>query len=34
MTEHLDSSAVDGWHIELDGPNHTIQYDVKERELK
>jgi len=30
----LPSSAVDGWYVELDGPTHTIQYDVKDRGLK
>ena len=24
-------SAVDGWFVQIDGWNHTIQYDAKER---
>lgn len=29
---HLDrDTAVDGWFVQIDGWNHTIQYDAKER---
>ena len=27
---NLKEDAVDGWCVEVDGPSHTIQYDVKE----
>lgn len=27
---NLKEGAVDGWCVEVDGPLHTIQYDVKE----
>ena len=31
---HLDrDTAVDGWFVQIDGWNHTIQYDVKEKEI-
>ena len=30
QTYHLEESAVDGWHVEIDGPMHTIQYDIRE----
>lgn len=33
-TYHLDESAVDGWYVEVDGPTHTIQYDIRERTLR
>ena len=29
-TYHLDESDIDGWHVEIDGPSHTIQYDIRE----
>ena len=29
-TYHLEESAVDGWYVEIDGPTHTIQYDIRE----
>ena len=29
---HLDrDTAVDGWFVHIDGWNHTIQYDAKEK---
>lgn len=31
---HLDESAIDDWYVEIDGPTHTIQYDIKECLLK
>jgi hypothetical protein len=30
QTYHLEESAVDGWYVEIDGPMHTIQYDIRE----
>ena len=33
-TYHLDESDIDGWHVEIDGPSHTIQYDLKECVLR
>ena len=30
QTYHLAESAVDGWLVEIDGPKHTIQYDIRE----
>ena len=33
-TYHLDESAIDDWYVEIDGPTHTIQYDIKECVLK
>ncbi len=26
----LSDGAVEGWHIEIGGPSHTVQYNVKE----
>lgn len=34
QTYNLDASAVDGWYVEIDGPTHTIQYDIQERTLR
>ena len=33
-TYDLREGAVDGWCVEIGGPMHTIQYDVKECILK
>lgn len=33
-TYHLDESDVDGWYVEIDGPTHTIQYNIKECDLR
>ena len=33
-TYHLDESAIDDWHVEIDGPTHTIQYDIRECVLR
>ena len=33
-TYDLREGAVDGWCVEIGGPMHTIQYDVKECVLK
>lgn len=33
-TYHLDESAIDDWHVEIDGPLHTIQYDIRECMLR
>ena len=33
-TYHLDESAVDDWYVEIDGPTHTIQYDIRECVLR
>ena len=31
---HLDrDTAVDGWFVQIDGWNHTIQYNAKEKEI-
>ena len=30
QTYHLEEFAVDGWYVEIDGPMHTIQYDIRE----
>ena len=30
MSYGLHDSAVDGWYVELDGPTHTLQYNVRE----
>ncbi len=30
----LDESAVDGWFVEVHNASHTIQYDIKERDVK
>ena len=29
-TYDLSDGSVDGWCVEIGGPSHTIQYDVKE----
>ena len=33
-TYHLDESDIDEWYVEIDGPSHTIQYDLKECVLR
>ena len=33
LAYHLEESAVDGWCVEIDGPTHTIQYDIRECSL-
>lgn len=33
-TYDLSEGSVDGWCVEIGGPLHTIQYDVKECLLK
>ena len=33
-TYHLDESAIDDWYVEVDGPMHTIQYDIRECMLR
>lgn len=33
-TYHLDESAIDDWYVEIDGPTHTIQYDIRECVLR
>ena len=33
-TYRLDGSDIDGWYIEIDGPTHTIQYDIRECVLR
>ena len=33
-TYHLDESAIDDWYVEIDGPMHTIQYDIRECVLR
>ena len=33
-TYDLPEGSVDGWCVEIGGPMHTIQYDVKECILK
>ena len=33
-TYDLREGAVDGWCVEIDGPRHTIQYDLKMCVLK
>lgn len=34
QTYQLDESAVDGWYVEINGPTHTIQYNIRERLLR
>ena len=33
-TYHLAEPDIDGWYVEIDGPSHTIQYDLKECVLR
>ena len=33
-TYRLAESDIDGWYVEIDGPSHTIQYDLKECVLR
>ena len=34
QTYHLDASVADGGYVEIDGPTHAIQYDIRERTLR
>ncbi|MBP5320998.1 MAG: hypothetical protein J6334_08410 [Kiritimatiellae bacterium] len=33
-TYHLTEANIDGWYVEIDGPSHTIQYDIRECALR
>ena len=33
-TYQLDESAIDDWYVEIDGPTHTIQYNIRECVLR
>ncbi len=33
-TYHLDESAIDDWYVEIEGPMHAIQYDIRECMLR
>lgn len=33
-TYHLDDSDIADWYVEIDGPMHAIQYDIRECVLR